>query len=161
MNIVAVEALEKQNMHVYVTRYPVDNYQNIYPSKIKIKTTSNTKNIYQSIYAASIPQLNESMITHYPKYPTIQYEVGPKYSPFETRLYDVFTPGNIYLKAMGGDFDGDTTYLKSVFSKEANAEAEKLVYAKTNILGANGIASRGLSKIGREAGVTLYALTKD
>ena len=68
---------------------------------------------------------------------------------------------NIYLKAMGGDFDGDTTYLKSVFSKEANAEAEKLVYAKTNILGANGIASRGLSKIGREAGVTLYALTKD
>jgi hypothetical protein len=53
--IVAVEVLEKQNMHVYVTRYPVDNYQNIYPSKIKIKTTSRTRDIYQAVYAPSIP----------------------------------------------------------------------------------------------------------
>lgn len=101
------------------------------------------------------------MITHYKKYPIIQYKEGPKYSQFQTRLYDVFTPGNIYLKAMGGDFDGDTTYMKGVFSKEANEEAEKLVYSKTNILGADGLPSRAIFKIEREATITLYALTKD
>src|SRR5699024_2698339 len=40
--IAAVDICEGK--HVYVTRYPVSNYLNIYPSKISILSTSQTTN---------------------------------------------------------------------------------------------------------------------
>lgn len=61
---------------------------------------------------------------------------------------------------MGGDFDGDMMYLKSVFTKEANDEADRLAYAKTNFLGATGQPSRAISKIDREVMLSLFELTK-
>jgi hypothetical protein len=50
--------------------------------------------------------------------------------------------------------------MRGVFTKEANAEAEKLIYAKSNILTVNGSSSRGISKIGKDAVMALYELTK-
>lgn len=40
--------------------------------------------------------------------------------------------------------------MRALFTQEANNEAEKLIYAKTNMLKADGSPSRGLSKIGKE-----------
>jgi hypothetical protein len=74
---------------------------------------------------------------------------------------NVFIPGNIYLKAMGGDYDGDMLYMRGVFTKEANAEADKLIYSKSNMLTANGSSSRGLVKIGKDAVMAAYELTKE
>ena len=42
---------------------------------------------------------------------------------------------------------GDMLYMRAVFSQEANAEAEKLVYSKSNILSANGDPARSLKEI--------------
>lgn len=60
-----------------------------------------------------------------------------------------------------GDYDGDMLYMRGVFTQEANAEAEKLIWAKTNMLNAKGEVARGLAKVGKEAVMGLYELTKD
>lgn len=51
--------------------------------------------------------------------------------------------------------------MRGVFSQEANTEAERLVYSKTNMLNAAGGVSRGLSKIGKECVLGLFELSKE
>ena len=51
-------------------------------------------------------------------------------------------------------------YIKPVFTKEANAEAERLIFAKTNLLTADGGLARSLGNIGKEEVISLYELTK-
>lgn len=51
-------------------------------------------------------------------------------------------------------------YIKPVFTKEANAEAERLIYSKTNILTAKGDLARSLKDIGKEEIMGLYEFTK-
>ena len=68
--------------------------------------------------------------------------------------------GNAYLDTLGGDYDGDMLYMRAVFTQEANQEAERLIWAKTNMLNAKGEPARGLSKIGKECVMGLYELTK-
>lgn len=52
-------------------------------------------------------------------------------------------------------------YMRAVFTQEANAEAERLIWNKTNMLRADGSLSRGLSNIGKECILGLYELTKE
>ena len=103
--------------HVYVTRFPIANFQNIYPSKIKILSTAKTRDIYIHIAGRTIE--------HFEEYPTIPEE-GHK-PGIDNRFYDVMLCGNAYLASLGGDYDGDMLYMRAVFSQEANAEAERLV----------------------------------
>jgi len=139
--------------HIYVTRYPVTNFQNIYPSKIKILTTSKTRDIFLKV---------GEEVMEMKGYPLIKFENDPKPSPkTHYGFLNVLIPGNIYLKALGGDYDGDMLYLKAVFTKEANQEASNLIYAKSNILNASGGPSRGIAKIGKEAVMGMYELTKE
>ena len=56
---------------------------------------------------------------------------------------------------------GDMLYMRALFTQEANQEAEKLVWAKTNMLNAKGELSRGLSKIGKECILGLFELSKE
>jgi len=148
--------------HVYVTRYPVLNFQNIFPSRIKIMSTSRTRKAYIEL-AGEIFDADNEKYAYMRKYPYIKTDVeGMKKVPNTYYEFtDVFVVGNEYLDSLGGDYDGDMLYLKGVFTKEANAEAEKLIEAKTNILGADGKPTRGLSKIGKDAILSLYELTKD
>ena len=74
---------------------------------------------------------------------------------------EVLVCGNTYLKALGGDYDGDMLYLKGVFSKEANAEADRLIYAKSNFLNVTGGPLRSISKVEKDATMALYEFTKD
>jgi hypothetical protein len=151
-----------EDKHVYVTRYPVTNFQNIYPSKLTILTTNKTKKgvyiklagvVMNDVFNAGKPFQN---------YPYVKFKKDPKPAPSTYYSFlNVFMPGNVYLKALGGDYDGDMLYMRGVFTKEANAEAEKLIYAKSNILTANGSTSRGISKIGKDAVMALYELTKE
>lgn len=138
--------------HVLVTRFPVANAQNIYPSKIKVLSTDKTKDIWISI--TSEPGFAE----HIDEYPSIPVDgnVG-----IDNSFYDVMLCGNAYLEALGGDYDGDMLYMRGLFTQEANNEAEQLVWAKTNMLNAKGELSRGLSKISKECVMGLYELTKD
>lgn len=65
------------------------------------------------------------------------------------------------MDSLGGDYDGDMLYMRAVFSQEANAEADRLIWAKTNMLNAEGQISRGLSKVGKECVMGLFELTKN
>ena len=51
--------------------------------------------------------------------------------------------------------------MRGVFSQEANTEAERLVYSKTNRLNAADGVARGLNKSGKECLLGLYELSKD
>jgi hypothetical protein len=126
--------------HVYVTRYPIEQYQNIYPSKIKLYSTRETK-----------PQQLEDR--YLPDYPVVY----PDYPAEDELFIDTVIPYNGYLKALGGDYDGDTVSLRGVFTKEANDEAEKLIWEKKNLLDQMGRNSR---KIGNEAIQAIYSLTR-
>jgi len=148
--MIALDILK--NKHVFVVRYPIANFQNIHPSKIKILTTTKTHEIFVSVNP-------EGSFSYSKTYPLIPCEERPV-SKIDCKFYDVFIPGNIYLPALNGDYDGDMLYLKAVFSNEANKEAERLIFSKTNILGATGKPSRSLSGLGKEFPLGFYQLTK-
>jgi hypothetical protein len=94
----------------------------------------------------------------YDEYPSIPKN-GVK--SIDSEFVDVMYPGNTPLAAIGGDYDGDMLYMKSVFSKEANEEADRLIKAKSNILNASGKPSRGLGSIGKDCIMGIYEITKD
>ena len=52
----------------------------------------------------------------------------------------------------------DTVSVRGVFTKEANEEADRLINSKTMILGQSG---QNVRKIGNEAVLSLYTLTKE
>lgn len=156
--IIAADIL--YDKHVYVTRYPVTNYQNIYPSKIKISTTSTTKKKIVALAMITKDGTIEvsDQTSTYDEYPSIPKN-GVK--SIDSEFVDVMYPGNTPLAAIGGDYDGDMLYMKSVFSKEANEEADRLIKAKSNILTASGKPSRGLGSIGKDCIMGIYEITKD
>lgn len=149
--LIACEQL--YDKHVYVTRYPVTNFQNIYPSKVLIMSTVKTKEM-------AIKYSDEATdVEYFDEYPIVPLD--DKTKTIDSDFLDVMYPGNAPLGAIGGDYDGDMLYMKSVFSKEANEEAERLIYSKTNILKADGKVSRSLADIGKDCVMGLYELTKD
>jgi DNA-directed RNA polymerase beta' subunit len=74
--------------HIYATRYPIEQYQNIYPSKLRILSTKNTK-----------PQTLDDL--YLPDYPIVY----PDYPAEEELFVDSTMMYNGYLKALGGDYD--------------------------------------------------------
>ena len=142
MDLVFLSSYEiVQDKHVYVTRYPIESRNNIYPSKISILSTRKTES----------KTINN---TYFPNYPY----VIPDYPCMSKDLVMTVIPNNSYLDALGGDYDGDTVSVRSVFSKEANEEAEILINSKVNILNQNGDLIRS---IGNEAIQCIYSLTRD
>lgn len=130
-----------QDKHVYVSRYPIDSRNNIYPSKIKILSTRKTES----------KTINNTYFANYP-------HIIPDYPCQSKDLIMTVIPNNSYLAGLGGDYDGDTVSLRSVYSKEANEEAEKLLNSKVNLLGQDGKLIRS---VGNEAIQALYTLTKE
>ena len=128
-----------QDKHVFVTRYPVENFLNIYPSKIKILSTKDTVGM----------QLPDRYLADYPI-------IFPDYPVRDETFVDSVRPSLLMLGALGADFDGDTVSVRGVFTKEANAEAESMINSKTMIIGQAGTNVRG---IGNEAVLSLYTLT--
>ena len=70
---------------------------------------------------------------------------------------EVLQMSNVYLQALDGDYDGDQVTVKSVFSQEANLEAEEKMKAISNILSVNGNNTR---KTSNEAVQTIYMMTR-
>jgi DNA-directed RNA polymerase beta' subunit len=129
-----------KDKHVYLTRYPIEQYQNIYPSKISILSTRKTVEI----------KIDDKYLPNYPV-------VIPDYPCSDAIFLDTVVPNNTYLNSLGGDYDGDTMSLRGVHTVEANQEADRLIKAKTNMLDQQGRNSRTL---GNEAVQALYTLTR-
>lgn len=149
-----------KDKHVLVTRHPVTNNKNIYPAKVKVLSTARTREVYMY-------RLNPSAITNepvlYKEYPYIYSFDNPSINKPDPYYEIVGTSliGNAVLKSLGGDYDGDTVFLRGLFSIQANQEAAKMIKEKSNVLGADGSPIRGLSKIGKDCTVAIYELTKD
>lgn len=130
-----------EDKHVYITRYPIENRNNIFPAKIKILSTRKTEQ----------KTINNTYFHNYP-------HIIPDYPCDTNDLIMTVVPNNSYLSIIGGDYDGDQASLRSVFSKEANEEAERIINSKINLLDQDGSLMRS---VGNEAVQSLYTLTMD
>ena len=80
-----------KDKHAYVTRYPVAYFQNIYPCKVRVLSTMETRHVW-------IQYSQSSDIYEYDAYPIIP---GPGVSPLDAKFCDVMIIGNPYLEQMG------------------------------------------------------------
>jgi DNA-directed RNA polymerase beta' subunit len=128
--------------HVYLTRYPITNHLGTIPSKLNVSSTLNTECLKYNG-------------TEFKFYPVIDLNMSKV--EVSTYFYDVLKLSNLLLKSFGGDYDGDQLSIKGIFSQEANAECDRIVRSKANILDINGSNVR---KSTNECIQTLYTLTK-
>lgn len=130
------------NKHVFLTRYPITNHLGSMASKLNVSSTTETERMYY----------NGEFYKFYPK---VDFNMSPR--EISTFFYDVLKLSNVLLKQFGGDYDGDQLSIKGVFSQEANAECDRIVRSKANILDIN---ASNVRKSTNECIQTLYTLTK-
>ena len=128
--------------HVYITRYPITQYESIYPSRIKILSTIKTTTM----------RLGDKYYEDYPLY----LEDYPLKENDSTYFVDTSRMNSATIKAMTCDFDGDTISLRAVYTQEANQEAEEIINSPTFLLNSKGKPSR---TFGHEAVQCIYSFT--
>lgn len=106
-----------------VTRYPVDSFGSIYPSKCYLKSTVEPDSRYELDgnweYTKDSPFAKEFPITN-------------------LQFFDSFSVGNHHIGRLGADFDGDTGSFTCLMTKEANEEIDKLLSSKEYYVGSDG-----------------------
>ena len=91
----------------------------------------------------------------YKNYPMIRQEdIGSNTS---NKFVDTLNICNAFLKAIGGDYDGDMVTVKGVYSEESNKELQKYMDSKSFYISLGGQNVRTLEAEGRQS---LYSLTK-
>ena len=134
--------------YVYITRYPIEGYNSIFPSMCYPMSTIDT-------VPANITNL-DGTITEYDHYPVIDLSLPT--DKISSKFLDTVTISNLFLSAIGGDYDGDQVSVKLCFSIEANAEAKEISESVKNFIGQDGSLIRN---VGNEAYLTFYNMTRD
>ena len=126
---------------VYTTRHPIEDYNNIYPSKVNIiPYTRVEKRIINSV--------------EYPRFPVIKYEEDMKQiDSMFTDSYQIFPS---YLGALGADYDGDMVNVQGVYTKEAMDDANKFMNSTANIV---NVAGKTMKEFDDVVSHTIYNLT--
>lgn len=127
---------------VYITRYPLLDYFGIFPSQVTVLSTKKT-----------VPVMIDERV--YPNYPMIDLKMSK--DEVAVSFLDTVTMSNVYLKGLGGDYDGDQITVKGVYTQEANEEARRIMMSKSHILNTSGSNMRTTTN---EAIQTLYMMTK-
>ena len=128
--------------HVYITRYPLLDYFGTFPTRVSVLSTIKTT-----------PAIVNGKV--YPHYPVIDLSLPPQ--QVATQFIDTVSISNLYLDAIGGDYDGDMVSERMVFSLEANEEAEETLKNIKHYLTINGDLAR---VIGNEAYLTFYNMIR-
>lgn len=136
-----------KNKNVVITRYPIDNFQNVFMSRCVIVTTEKTVEAKLSMM--------EEMRVDFPFVP--RDEKGNVAGANKVSQIDSILFSSSYLKSLGGDFDGDTVSIRSLFSQEANEEADVLRKKKIQLLNVEGKTIRVMQN---EGVLAMYELTK-
>jgi len=139
--IIAMETVaDKQIM---ITRFPIEDYQNIYPSMMNIIPYEKTKKV--------VIQGKE-----YPRFPDISMEdiKNKKESFICENFNDTLQLFPTYLKALDADFDGDTVTVQGIFSKRDPME---YINSPMNIINIAGSTMRAVSDINSQM---IFALTR-
>lgn len=127
---------------VYITRYPITDYFSSFPSQITVLSTKQTIPVYINGHV-------------YPRYPLI--DLSKSKNDVAISFLDTLVMSNLYLKGLGGDYDGDQVSVKGLYTQEANKEAKEIMMAKSHILNISGDTMRNTTN---ESIQTLYAMTK-
>lgn len=75
--------------HVFISRYPIENFMNVFPAKIKVLSTKLVSEI----------QLDDRFLKEYPV-------IYPEYPSEETLWRESLVYNNAYTNATGADYDG-------------------------------------------------------
>ena len=132
-----------KNMHCLITRYPINDEFGIFMTKIRIASTSKTVPMEVNGYL-------------YKWYPVIDNTVPANL--IGSKFIDAVQFSNSYLPGIEGDYDGDQTTVKFVFTQEANEECEKNFVRKSNFINSSG---SNIRTVGKEVLQTYFVLTKD
>lgn len=127
---------------VYCVRYPIGDHLGCFFTRVAVLSTNERIRI----------QFNGETYNYYPK-----IDLEMPHARVATNFAETITPSNSRLKAIGGDYDGDTVKSTGIFSDEANEKAHKLMYAK--IYNVTAQCSTPF-EIGMECVNGLYSLTK-
>ena len=132
-----------RDKHILVTRYPLEDYFGIFPCKINITSTIKTTPM----------MVNGKIYDHYPI-------IDPNLTTDEvsSSFINTLLISNLYLKGLGGDYDGDQVTVRGVWDINANRTCEQMMYKTQNYLDISGGLKRVTEK---EAIQTLYQLTSD
>lgn len=132
-----------KDKHVLVTRYPINDEFGVFVAKIRVSSTTKT-----------VPmQINGQV---YKFYPFVDLDVTPE--EIGNKFIDATQFSNAYLPGIEGDYDGDQTTIKIIFTQEANAECEEMINKKSYFINAAGSNTR---KVSNECFQTMFVLTKD
>ena len=101
------------------TRYPFDTFYNTIYTGIEVASTNETEPLY----------MNGEYYRFYPK--IREEDIG---KPSSDKFVDTMRVSNLYLKGMGGDYDGDTGVMKGSFFNETNDELKKFMNSKVNFI---------------------------
>ena len=130
-----------QDKHIIVVRYPIDSIYNQAPMRIHVSSTIKTE-----------PMVVDGIA--YSNYPYIrQNDIGTNTS---NKFVDSLRVCNLFLDGFGGDYDGDTTTNKGIYSVEANAELERVMNSNYSYIDLGG---QPIRTAGKEAFQSIYNLT--
>ena len=129
------------NKHVYLTRYPIEDHNNTYPSGMNIIPYTRTGKVTVGD-------------TVYENFPLVNYDEDMKV--IASMFVDSLIIFASYLKALTADFDGDQMSVIGVFTNEANANAEKHITSLGNMVAINGTTTRSLGALPEHV---IHALT--
>lgn len=139
--IACVDVLKDK--HCMVTRYPISDQYGIFMAEIEVLSTVSTIPMY----------LNGEL---YKYYPWIDFKYS--YEDIATAFIDSVEFANSYLKGIGGDYDGDQTTIKILWSQEANEECHRKMNEKSFFLRQDGSMIRVIDGEGMH---TMYLFTKN
>ena len=135
-------AIEDANRMVYTVRYPIGDYLGAFFTKVHVLSTLETTRI-------------QFKGVTYDYYPVI--DVERPHNKVATSFIETINMSNSRLAALGADYDGDTVKSVGLWSDEANAKAEELMYSKIYNIKAEGDS---VYSVKIECLNGLYALTK-
>ena len=138
--IACMEAVKGK--HVLITRFPIDSFTNQIVTKVTVSCTKESEPM----------TIDNIYYEYYPK--TREEDIGTDTS---NKFIDTMNFSNLYLKGMGGDYDGDQITVKGVYTEEANQELEEFMKSKQNFITFGGKPSKASEG---DAIQSIYAFTK-
>lgn len=132
-----------KDKHCLVTRYPLLDEFGIFICKIRVLSTTDT-----------VPMSFNNKLYKY--YPNIDFSIP--HERMATKFIDSVQFSNSYLPGLDGDYDGDQTTIKILFTQEANEECENYMNSKSYFINASG---KNIRFVENEAIQTFYTMTKE
>lgn len=132
-----------RDKHCLITRYPLLDEFGVFISRIRISSTTKTTPMI----------INGELYKWYP-----DIDIYTPSSKIAVTFIDSCQFSNSYLPGIEGDYDGDQTTVKIIFTQEANEECEVVINKKSYFINSSG---GNIRKVGKEALQTFYVLTKE